>query len=144
MEYTTEGVLIRTTPIQLNLVTIQSLVSGGGGLITVDTAQYPDLNNLNPTYWASHSPYGTPGDIIWVQEDYSISKMCQSNSGYVITVLYEDAVEIEYQRSMSSAITPDGQTISANSMEFWQSRCVLEIVNVAINASNWEITTIKI
>ncbi len=144
MEYTTEAVLLRKTALQLTLGTIQSLITGNGGVITIATSLYPDLNDLNSSYWVDHSPFGVPGDVIWLQEIFSISKMCQSNSGYVVTVLYEDAVEIDYNRSTASAITPDTQTISANSMEFWQSRCVLEITNTAINASDWEITTIKL
>ncbi len=149
MDFTDAVIILRDTPIQLNLTTIQTLISGSGGILQLDTANYPDLNSLNQSYWVDHSPWGVPGDTLWVQEQFKVVQSCDILTGstveYGITIEYEDVATQTVTHTSSSALSLNG-FISANNMQKWQSRLKLEIQGISMTAGyvEWEFTTVTI
>lgn len=136
----------RITKVELNESVITQLVTGKGGLLRLPTANFPELNALEQQYWPFHSPYGAPGDELWVVEDYRIVKVCSTNEGCKLTLEFRDSTQVVLDSKFNMALTPEGTWIPAASMPPDLSRLKLLLQSVACSGdySEWQFTTVHL
>lgn len=95
-------------------------------------------NNYDEEYYKYHSPYGNPGDEIYVVEDYIIKKICILNDKNIITVEYtiDDETRI-FETYNSYSVTPQSYSNSFVNMPKEFVRFILIIDEIIFSPTNW-------
>lgn len=138
------GVTANITKFELPLSEITPLLDANGGTLKLSPTPYlNELASMEQQYWKYHSPWGNPGDKLYVLEKFRVERLCQSADGYKVTYKYEDEREVSVSSPVPVAITAKGTMISGVNMPDTAIRLKLVIQDVQMTGDNWIFTLAK-
>lgn len=136
----------RVTRVEFTSDVITQLITGKGGVLKLPTTNQSGLDVFDKQFWAFHTPYGSPGDELWVVEDYRVVKVCATLEGYKVTMEFKDGTQVVVDYKYNVALTAEGSWIPAASMPPELSRLKLLIQSIACSGdySEWQFTTVHL
>lgn len=139
-----EKVASKVTRFELPLDKIKGLIENGGGDLPLGVTPFlNDLSSMEKQYWKFHSPWGNPGDKLYILEKFRVDRLCQSADGYMVTYKFEDGEEIQVASTVPVAITAKGQWLPGTQAPDSAIRLKMVIQDVQITGDSWVFTLAK-
>lgn len=137
-----ESCKAKITKFELPISKVQEILADGGGTIALPTTPYAvDLATMESQYHKYHTPWGQPGDKVYILERYRITKMCTlPDSKYILTIEYEDGTEKQVPNNVPVALTAKNAWISGANAPDYAIRLKMVIQDVQMTGDSWLFT----
>lgn len=134
----------QVTRIELPLNEVKNLLENNGGDLSLGlTPALNSLASMEKQYWKFHSPWGNPGDKLYILEKFRVDRLCQSADGYMVTYKFEDGEEIQIASVTPVAITAKGQWLPGTQAPDAAIRLKMVIQDVQVTSDSWVFTLAK-
>lgn len=135
----------KITRFELPLAKVQGLLENNGGDLSLSLTPYlNDLASMETQYWKYHSPWGNPGDKVYILEKFRVERLCQSADGYMVTYKFEDGAEVQVPSNIPVAVTAKNNWLAGSSAPEGAIRLKMVIQDVQVTGEDWVFTLAKV